>query len=183
MFLLSSNPVIVQTAVVLFFIGGLTDYFDGWYARKYNKVTAFGKFVDPLADKVLTSAAFIGFVVMGVVELWMVMIILLRDILTTMLRVYADSVDKSITTSNSAKWKTFLQMLFIAYILVMIMLCNSGFGLVSKVDAHYYLYSRITYYSMFILTMFSLWTAIEYLVQNRETVSKFLYDNVRKNYL
>ena len=76
-------------AMILFIVAALTDLFDGYYARKYNISTSFGKFFDPLADKILISLAFIAFVVLGYVQMWMVLLIILREFLITGLRTLA----------------------------------------------------------------------------------------------
>ena len=89
-FFLSENPLFKQISIGIFIIAALTDWYDGWLARKFNYITNWGKFWDPLADKILTSTAFIGFVILGVLQLWMVIIILLRDFIITILRAYAD---------------------------------------------------------------------------------------------
>ena len=117
-FFLSENPLFKQISLGIFIIAALTDWYDGWLARKFNYITTWGKFWDPLADKILTSAAFLGFVFIGVIDLWMVIIILLRDFIVTSLRAYADYKNFSFPTSYYAKWKTFIQMTFLYYLLV-----------------------------------------------------------------
>ncbi|HIB51969.1 MAG TPA: CDP-diacylglycerol--glycerol-3-phosphate 3-phosphatidyltransferase, partial [Candidatus Marinimicrobia bacterium] len=67
-------------------MASITDAYDGYFARKYNQVTAQGRFLDPLADKILVSSAFISFAVLGVVEYWMVSLIIFRDLFVTGLR-------------------------------------------------------------------------------------------------
>src|SRR5690606_21497049 len=75
------NSIYKQLSLLVFIIAALTDWYDGWLARKFNYITSWGKFWDPLADKILTSSAFVGFVLIGIIDLWMVIIILLRDFL------------------------------------------------------------------------------------------------------
>jgi CDP-diacylglycerol--glycerol-3-phosphate 3-phosphatidyltransferase len=112
------DPVTKQISLGIFVVAALTDWYDGWLARKFNYITAWGKFWDPLADKILTSSAFLGFVFLGVIDLWMVLIIILRDFAITGLRAYADYKGHSFPTSYYAKWKTFLQMTFLYYLLI-----------------------------------------------------------------
>lgn len=107
-------------AMVIFIVASLTDLFDGYYARKYGISTSFGKFFDPLADKILTSLAFIAFVALGYVQLWMVVLIILREFLITGLRTLAAYRGTLITPSWPAKVKTFLQMTSIVVILLII---------------------------------------------------------------
>ena len=107
-------------AMILFIVEALTDLFDGYYARKYNISTSFGKFFDPLADKILISLAFIAFVVLGYVQMWMVLLIILREFLITGLRTLAAYRGALITPSLPAKIKTFLQMTSITVIMLII---------------------------------------------------------------
>ncbi len=107
-------------AMIIFIVAALTDLFDGYYARKYGISTSFGKFFDPLADKILTSLAFIAFVALGYVQMWMVLLIILREFLITGLRTIAAYRGVLITPSWSAKAKTFLQMTSITVILLVI---------------------------------------------------------------
>jgi len=162
----------VSIACLLYFIGSATDFFDGWIARRYHIVSKWGKFFDPLADKILTTAAFAGFVLLEIIPLWMVVIVLIRDFGTTFLRVWADLKDKTIITSFSAKWKTFLQMLFIGYILVLLLMKDIDYITINifattSEAIHSLLYSSSTYYLMLLLTVFAIWTAIEYFLQNK----------------
>ena len=115
---LSGDTLLIQISLGVYIVAAITDWYDGWLARKFNYITDWGKFLDPLADKILTSAAFIAFVYLDVLELWMVLIIVLRDFIVTGVRAYADYQGVAFTTSRSAKWKTFIQMIFIYYLLV-----------------------------------------------------------------
>ena len=108
-----------QVSVVIYIIAALSDWYDGWLARKFNYITSWGKFWDPLADKILTSAAFIGFAIVELIPWWMVVIIVGRDVIITLLRVFADMKSYSFTTSYYAKWKTLMQMIFLYYLLIL----------------------------------------------------------------
>ena len=107
-------------AMIMFIVAALTDLFDGHYARKYGISTSFGKFFDPLADKILISLAYIAFVALGYVQMWMVLLIILREFLITGLRTLAAYRGTLITPSWPAKVKTFLQMTSITVILLVI---------------------------------------------------------------
>jgi len=108
-----------QVSIAVYIVAALSDWYDGWLARKFNYITSWGKFWDPLADKILTSAAFIGFAIVDLIPWWMVIIIVGRDVLITLLRVYADLKSYTFTTSYYAKWKTLLQMIFLYYLLIL----------------------------------------------------------------
>ena len=76
-------------ALLVFTVASLTDFFDGWFARRDKTVSSLGRFMDPLADKLLVSSALISFVILGMVEAWLVGAMLIRDAVITSLRVYA----------------------------------------------------------------------------------------------
>lgn len=107
---------------VIFTIASLTDLYDGYYAKKYGYVTKWGKFLDPLADKILVSSALIVFYVLGYIRLWIVIAIILRDFLITALRSYAILKDRPMVTREWARWKTFIQMssIFLIFIFLLI---------------------------------------------------------------
>lgn len=107
-------------ATIVFVIAALTDLADGYYARKYGISTSFGKFFDPLADKILTSVAFIAFVTLGYIEMWMVLVIIIREFLITGLRTMAAYKGALINPTWWAKVKTFMQMSMIVLILLVI---------------------------------------------------------------
>ena len=107
-------------ALLVFTVASLTDFFDGWFARRDKTVTKLGRFMDPLADKLLVSAALISFVLLGMVEAWLVGAMLIRDAVITSLRVYAIRKGRQVVTSRLAKWKTMLQLVLAFGILVFI---------------------------------------------------------------
>lgn len=117
-YLFSAEPVDKQIALGIFIIAAVTDWYDGYVARRWGYITRWGKFLDPLADKVLTSAAFLSFVWIGYAQLWMVVIIIVRDFLITVLRTYAEYRNRPIDTSYFAKTKTFAQLIVIYVFLV-----------------------------------------------------------------
>jgi len=167
-FLLSGNRILIQLTFFIFLGAALTDYFDGWYARKYLEVTNEGKFLDPLADKFLTSSAFIGFVLMNIIPLWMVVIVLIRDVWTTLIRIYVPKNKYIIKTSIYAKGKTTFQMFFIIYILFLLFLINTNFISDSAIEfINNLINSKLTYWMMFFITFLSIITAFEYFFQRK----------------
>jgi CDP-diacylglycerol--glycerol-3-phosphate 3-phosphatidyltransferase len=117
-FLLIDNVYSRYLATLIFIIAALTDAYDGYLARKTGVITGFGKFMDPLADKILVSTAFISFVALGYVQAWMVLVIILREFLVTGLRSLAAYKGVVILPSYLAKWKTGCQMSVIVIIMV-----------------------------------------------------------------
>lgn len=170
---LADEGISRQISLVVFIIAAITDWYDGWLARKFNYITNWGKFLDPLADKILTSAAFLAFVLLDVLDLWMVMIIVIRDFLITLLRLLADFRKASFSTSKSAQWKTFFQMVYIYYLLFVFTLngipaLNDNFSSLFDILMDKYL----IYYSMLFITIFTLYTGIMYLLRNRKIIIK-----------
>ena len=97
-------------ADVIFLIASLTDLFDGKIARHYNLVTNFGKFMDPLADKVLVCSGLICLVEMGRVPAWVVIVIIAREFIISGFRLVASDAGIVIAASYWGKWKTTMQM-------------------------------------------------------------------------
>ena len=113
-------PYHYTAALILFVAASLTDMIDGKIARKYNMITDFGKFLDPLADKMLTTAAFLGFIKMGIgwQVTWIAFIVLFREFLISSLRlVVVSSGGKVIAANMWGKCKTVSQMVGIIFAL------------------------------------------------------------------
>ncbi len=115
-----SNPVFVAMALVLFVVASLTDTLDGYIARHYNMITDFGKFMDPLADKMLTTAAFLCLMHHGRASAVAVMLILAREFIVSGIRLVAAGNGNVIAASIWGKMKTVFQMVaIIAAIILM----------------------------------------------------------------
>lgn len=114
-------------AVAIFVIASFTDFLDGYLARKYNLVSNFGKFMDPLADKLLVSAAMICLVEMGRLPAWIVIIIISREFIISGFRLIASDNGVVIAASYWGKFKTVFQMA-----MIIVLICNLGgvFGIV-----------------------------------------------------
>ncbi|EKR71192.1 CDP-diacylglycerol--glycerol-3-phosphate 3-phosphatidyltransferase [Leptospira noguchii] len=113
-------------ALILFSAASLTDLVDGYLARKWNQETEFGKFLDPLADKIIVTGCFITFIFLQEqIEFWMVCLIIGRDMLITSLRYLAIRQGQSIRTTMLGKVKTVFQMGAIVLILVFFILISS----------------------------------------------------------
>lgn len=170
---ISGDPVLIQISLVVYIVAAITDWYDGWLARKFNYITSWGKFMDPLADKILTSTAFFAFVEIGILELWMVILVVFRDLLVTGLRLFAEWQKKSFTTSYLAKVKTVVQMIFIFYLLIVFTLQQNEF-LYSNFSEVFKILTNNTaiYYTMLVITIFTFTTGVIYIYQNRVLISR-----------
>lgn len=175
--LLSGDVLLKQIALGIFLIAAITDWYDGWLARKFNYITNWGRVWDPLADKILTLAAFIALVILGQVELWMVTIILLRDIIITGIRIYSDYRNIAFPTSVYAKWKTFIQMVFLYYLLFVYVgsLTKEIYSGNEKLFA-ILLNEKLIYFTMLFITLLTLHSGLTYLIHNRILIKK-LFSN------
>lgn len=116
-------PTCTLIALILFCVASFTDFLDGYVARKYNQVTDFGKFVDPLADKLLVASALILFVEQKAMAGWMVCVILARELIITSLRVVAANKGVVMAATWTGKVKTCVQIggiiiIYLYYIIV-----------------------------------------------------------------
>lgn len=114
-------------AAGVFLLASLTDYFDGYFARKYDAISNFGKFMDPIADKILVAAVLIMLIPSGRVDPLLVLLLLVRDILIGGIRSIAAADQIIIDAKPAGKWKTALQMLSIPAVLVGAQQLEPGF--------------------------------------------------------
>ncbi len=176
---LANDPLLKQISLIVFIIAALTDWYDGWLARKFNYITDWGKFWDPLADKILTSAAFLGFVYVQIIPLWMVIIIIVRDFLITGLRAYADYKGHSFPTSYYAKVKTFVQLTFLYYLLIVYV----GKNTIQIFSAHenlfrFLLNQNFVYITMLAVTLITFHSGFTYLYKSRHLIKNlFKHEN------
>lgn len=171
-----------QLSLVVYIFAALTDWYDGWIARKYGYITRWGRFLDPLADKILSAAALFAFVFLDLVDAWMVWIIVIRDFLITGLRSYAEWKDKPMVTSKTAQAKTFGQFVVIYYILILyvaktIPMIQTRYGdlIESLMD------KQVLFGMMLVITLSNVGTAILYLYDNRKFLSTLYVRNTRSS--
>ena len=104
-------------AAILFAVASYTDHLDGMLARKNNQITDFGKFMDPLADKVLVISALVCFVELHLANVWMVLLIIAREFMVTSIRLVAADKGQVIAANNWGKAKTVSQIIAILVVL------------------------------------------------------------------
>ena len=144
-------------ALALFCIASLTDMLDGKIARKYNLVTNFGKFMDPLADKLLVCSAMIALIDLGRIPAWVVIIIIAREFIISGFRLVASDNGIVIAAGWWGKIKTVCQM-----IMVILLICDFGGNLVHMIEI-------ILIYLSLALTIISL---LDYLMKNKRVLSE-----------
>ena len=130
-------PTSTVIALVLFCVASFTDFLDGYVARKYNQVTDFGKFVDPLADKLLVASALILFVEQKAMAGWMVCVILARELIITSLRVVAANKGRVLAATWTGKVKTCVQIGGIIVIYLHYIIFGIFGALASKANASF----------------------------------------------
>lgn len=164
---LIENPYSRVAATIVFVVAALTDLLDGYLARRRGITSGFGKFMDPLADKILVSTAFISFVNLGYAKTWMISVIIAREFFITGLRSLAAYKGMIITPSFAAQWKTASQMIVISCILVFI---NLKTLLVPKGYNWEMFYSPLTntvFDGMILITLvLSVGTGVDYLLKS-----------------
>ncbi|NTU96250.1 MAG: CDP-diacylglycerol--glycerol-3-phosphate 3-phosphatidyltransferase [Chlorobiaceae bacterium] len=165
--LLQEDPLSKVSGVIVFAIASLTDIYDGYHARKYGETTRLGAFLDPLADKLLITAAFLLYVWLGYLQLWMVLLVVVRDVVITGLRVYAEMKDKPVVTSMEAKYKTLAQHIFVYAVMFLVLLKETAFlGRAATNMISSFLMNDILNYTMLAVTVLTVYTGISYLVSN-----------------
>jgi len=170
-FLLSDSQTLRQLSLVVFIVAALTDWYDGWIARKMGYTTRWGKFLDPLADKVLSSAALLSYAGLGLIDGWMVWVVIFRDFLITGLRSYAEWHDQPIVTSRGAQAKTFGEFVVIYYILILYVVRSIpvvyqewGFTIDSL------MHPRVLFGMMLLVTLSTVGTGVAYIFDNRKMI-------------
>jgi len=167
-------------ALIVYIIASITDHYDGYYARKLGAVSKLGKFLDPLADKILVSSALVAFNILGFIQLWIVIVIVVRDFLITGLRSYALFKNQQVVTTYIAKVKTTAQMVSVFIIFVILiakhLAIESGTGL-----SVIHFLERIHFVNilMFMVAALTAYTGIHYFVKNSTHVKSIFKDCYR----
>jgi len=159
-------------ALIIFTLAALSDLFDGMIAHRRNMVTDFGRLMDPIADKILVLAAFAAFLQLQLIEAWMFVIIVSREILITSLRLFALNKGKVLSAARAGKHKTVSQMAVIFYILGFIVVKESvmTFSTWNPVWEDFF---RKSINIMMLLTVgLTLYSGLSYLWENRKIITR-----------
>lgn len=143
------------SSLAIFLLGSFSDFLDGYVARKYDMITDFGKFIDPIADKILVLSAFILFIERGFVEPWVVIVVLFRELLISGFRMLAAKKNISIAADIFGKLKTTTQFFSVIFFFLTIIL----------ISGKMYIIGKVLLYISVALTVLSM---INYLYKNRE---------------
>ena len=163
-------------ALIIFAVAAITDAYDGHLARKYNQITSQGKFLDPLADKILVLSAFFSFAFIGIIDFWMVGIITFRDMFITGLRWIISNKGFEFVTSKLSKYKTAFQLTII--ILTLIFLTLESFNMASFIPTIDLIKQyKIIYMLTLFTAIFTAYTGIIYLYANRFVIKDFIRNN------
>jgi CDP-diacylglycerol--glycerol-3-phosphate 3-phosphatidyltransferase len=155
-------------ALALFIVASVTDYADGYIARKYKLISDFGKLMDPLVDKIMTMAAFICLVSLGIVPAWAVIIIISREFLVTGLRLIAATRGKVLAAERLGKHKTVWQIVTILYGLLLLAM-SEQFGRILGSPAGASL-DVIGLLLVWFTVGLTLWSGISYFAKNWDLV-------------
>jgi len=173
MFFLFGHGLLAKAlSLAIFLFAALSDFLDGRIAHTKNMVTDFGKLMDPIADKILVLAAFTAFVQMQLIDAWMFLIIVSREILITSLRLFSLNKGKVLSAAKAGKHKTASQMAVIFYIL--------GFIVLKEVMLSYFtwnpswekLFRNSVYIFMLLTVGITLYSGLHYLWENRKVITR-----------
>ena len=142
---------VLPISAIIFAVASFTDFLDGYLARKYNLITDFGKFMDPLADKVLVVAALAVLVEMNLIPAWMIVLIITREYAVSILRAIAANTGQVIAASQGGNAKTVSQT-----IAVLMLLLNIKYGI----------------YVMWIAVILTFVSGMDYLMKNKKLISQ-----------
>lgn len=141
---------------ILFVIASITDVFDGYFARKYNLITTMGKFLDPIADKLIINTAMILMIPIGRIPAWIVAITIIRDLIVDVIRSIASSEGYYIHASSLGKQKTLAQIIAVTAL----MIHYSIFG----IDAH-----TVGMVILYIALFFTIYSGVDYFIKFYQT--------------
>lgn len=171
-FLFSQGVTHKILALIIFTIAAFTDFLDGYLAKKFNLISDFGKFMDPIADKILTLSAFLAFVELGLVSAWMVILIIFREFIITGIRLMALRKNRVLEATLAGKHKTVSQILAIFTILIFITLREIGYSLEFWTPKSQYYFEITIFCLMFVTVVLTVISGASFLIRNK----KILYE-------
>lgn len=155
LFSIEQTVAVEMTCFWVFIVAAITDFVDGWVARKYQIITVLGKLMDPLADKVLVTTALIMLIPLGKIQAWVCLLIICREIIITGFRGLAATTGKVVAAGTIGKYKSNLQYFGIGFLL---------FPLGVLPVPYQHEIGRLLIYGSLVL---AIWSAVEYFYQLR----------------
>lgn len=152
-----SNDLYAYFLAPIFIVASLTDFLDGYIARSRNLVTVFGKFIDPLADKLIVMAALIILNALSMIPIWVTIVILSREFIVTGIRLIAVGEGNVIAASNLGKYKTASTMIGLVLMLM--------FPYLAVLET-------VGLYIVYVGTILTIVSGVDYYLKNRETITK-----------
>lgn len=168
-FILSAGFMYKVLAAVVFLLAAASDLLDGFIAKRRNQITNFGVLMDPIADKILVLSALLSFVQLGVVEVWMVIIIIIRDFAVTALRIFAFAKGSVMSADGPGKNKTVWQMSVIFAILLFLIFREGGTAIFGFWNGSFKkIYMNIIFILMSLTVVFTVVSGASYFLKNKE---------------
>ncbi|WP_194190463.1 CDP-diacylglycerol--glycerol-3-phosphate 3-phosphatidyltransferase [Clostridium chrysemydis] len=160
-------------ATIIFVLASITDKLDGYIARSRNQITDFGKFMDPLADKLLVTTALIALVGIGVIPSWTVVIIIAREFAVSGLRSIAAASGKVIAASWWGKIKTVIQMIAIILLLLNVSIGESMYftDMVNSNSSLNFIFNSLPILVLYLAVIVTVISGIDYFMKNRKVIS------------
>lgn len=161
LFILLSEPGPFWSLIIaiLFVIASITDFFDGYFARKYQMITTMGKFLDPIADKIMVNTAMILLIPIGRIPAWIVAITIIRDLIVDVIRSIASSEGIYIQASILGKQKTVTQIIAVTALIIH----YSIFG----INAH-----RVGTLVLYIALFLTIYSGVDYFIKLYKSIEK-----------
>jgi len=150
----------------MFLLASFTDFLDGFIARKYGKVSDLGKLLDPIADKILILGVFLAFLVLGLVNIWMIIIIMMREFIITGVRLFGLTRGYVLEAKRFGKHKTASQMVGVNYIFIVLILSR----IFKNSDIINFLYEKGIPLLMWYIVIVTAFSGIHYLWANRKII-------------
>jgi len=170
-FIFSEGFLCKLSALIIFVVASYTDYLDGYFAKKRNEVTNFGKLMDPIADKILMLSAFLAFVEMNLVPAWMVVVIIFRELIITGVRLLALTKGVVMEASIAGKQKTVSQVLSVFVILLFIVFKEAGRQYFDFWGPDFeYWYRQIIFFMMIATVTLTVVSGASYIFRNKRVV-------------
>lgn len=149
-------PIFTLVAGILFIIASLSDFLDGYLARKYNQVTDFGKFLDPIADKFLVNSVLILFAWNQMIPVWVTLIFILRDIFVDFIRMMLAKQNVTLAAGIWGKLKTVFQMVGLSILFFI------SYKFFSNYPEEYGWYNQVTLIPLYFGLLFSIYSGVDY---------------------